>query len=129
MIRFLELTKNLQFNLAPKRLQGYHAKFVRAFHLSRRVFYFHLFFKITNSCVRRSFSMCSRDLIFGTNKSRILKNGSCFFWRWIDADLLSPQKRKNMRPHLSATVELKNSLAYMLVSEHSATTYRYPFSG
>ena len=71
-------------NLAPKRSQGYHAKFVGAFHLSRRVSDENRacstsirFFKITDPCVRRSFSMCSHDLIFGTNKNRILRNGSC----------------------------------------------------
>ena len=31
------------------------------------------FFKITDPCVGRSFSMCSHDPIFGTNKNRILK--------------------------------------------------------
>ena len=35
------------------------------------------FFKITDSCVGRSFSMCSDDPIFGINKNRILKKGSC----------------------------------------------------
>ena len=35
------------------------------------------FFRLTDQCVGRSFSMCSHDLIFGTNKYRILKNGSC----------------------------------------------------
>ena len=34
-------------------------------------------FKITVPCVGRSYSMCSHDPIFGTNKNRILKNGSC----------------------------------------------------
>ena len=35
------------------------------------------FFKITDPYVGRSFSMCSHHPIFGTNKNRILKNGSC----------------------------------------------------
>ena len=35
------------------------------------------FCKMTDPCVGRSFSMCSYDPIFGTNKNRILKNGSC----------------------------------------------------
>ena len=35
------------------------------------------FFKTTDPCVGRSCSMCSHDPIFGTNKNRILKNGSC----------------------------------------------------
>ena len=34
-----------------------------------------VFFKITDPCIGRSFSICSHDPIFGTNKSRILKNG------------------------------------------------------
>ena len=34
------------------------------------------FFKFTDPCVGRSFSMCSHDPIFGTNKNRILKNRS-----------------------------------------------------
>ena len=34
-------------------------------------------FKLTDPCVGRSFSLCSHDPIFGTNKIRILKNGSC----------------------------------------------------
>ena len=34
------------------------------------------FFKITNHCVGRSFSMCSHDPFFRTNKNWILKNGS-----------------------------------------------------
>ena len=36
-----------------------------------------VFFKIMDLCVGRSFSMCSHDPIFGTNKNRTLKNGSC----------------------------------------------------
>ena len=36
-----------------------------------------VFFKIMDPCFGRSFSMCSHDPIFGTNKNRILKNGSC----------------------------------------------------
>ena len=61
-------------------------KFVGAFHLSRRVsdenksmFYFHpvFFFKITDPFDGRSFVMCSHDPFFGTNKNRMLKNGSC----------------------------------------------------
>ena len=67
-----------------KRSLGYHAKFVDAFHLSRRVSDENRacsisirFFEVTDPCVGRSFSMCSDDPIFGTNKNRILKNGSC----------------------------------------------------
>ena len=36
-----------------------------------------VFSKITDPCVGRSFSMCSHDSVFGTNKNRILKNGLC----------------------------------------------------
>ena len=35
------------------------------------------FFKITDPFDGRSFLMCSHDPFFGTNKNRILKNGSC----------------------------------------------------
>ena len=38
---------------------------------------FHPFLKLTDPCVRRPFSMCSHDPIFGTNKNRVLKNGQC----------------------------------------------------
>ena len=38
---------------------------------------FHPFLKITDPFNGRSFLMCSHDPFFGTNKSRILKNGSC----------------------------------------------------
>ena len=34
-------------------------------------------FKITDPFDGRLFSMCSHDSFFGTNKNRILKNGSC----------------------------------------------------
>ena len=36
-----------------------------------------VFFQITDPCDGRSFFMCSHDPFFGTNKHRILKNGSC----------------------------------------------------
>ena len=36
-----------------------------------------VFFKITDPFDGRLFLMCSDDLFFGTNKNRILKNGSC----------------------------------------------------
>ena len=36
-----------------------------------------VFFKITDPCIGRSFSMCSHDPIFGTNKNGIVKNGLC----------------------------------------------------
>ena len=36
-----------------------------------------VFFKITDPFDGRSFLMCSHDPFFGTNKNRILKNGSC----------------------------------------------------
>ena len=64
--------------------QNNHVKFVGAFHLSRRVsdekracFISIRFFKITDPCDGRSFLMCSHDPFLGTNKNRILKNGSC----------------------------------------------------
>ena len=60
--------------------QNDHAKFVGAFHLSRRVSDENRacsisirFFKVTDPCDGRSFLMCSHDLFFGTNESRILK--------------------------------------------------------
>ena len=64
--------------------QNKHAKFVGAFHLSRKVSDENracsistLFFKITDPFDGRLFLMCSHDPFFGTNKNRILKNGSC----------------------------------------------------
>ena len=63
--------------------QNHHAKFVGAFHLSRRMSDENRacsisirFFKITDPFDGR-FLMCSHDPFFGTNKNRILKNGSC----------------------------------------------------
>ena len=54
------------------------------FHLSRRVSDENRacsisirFFKIKDPFDGRSFLMCSHDPFFGTNKNRILKNGSC----------------------------------------------------
>ena len=35
------------------------------------------FFKIKDPFDGTSFLMCTHDLFFGTNKNRILKNGSC----------------------------------------------------
>ena len=64
--------------------QNDHAKFLSVFHLSRRVSDKNgacsisiRFFKITDPFAGRSFLMCSHDPFFGTNKNRILKNGSC----------------------------------------------------
>ena len=64
--------------------QNDHAKFVGAFHLSKRVSDENRacsvsirFFKITDPFDGRSFLMCSHDPFFETNKTRILKNGSC----------------------------------------------------
>ena len=64
--------------------QNDHYKFVGAFHLSRRVSDENRacsisirFFKIRDPFDGRSFLMCSHDPFFGTNKNRILKNGSC----------------------------------------------------
>ena len=72
------------FNLAPKRSQEYHAEFIGVFHLSRRVLDENRacpisirFFRITDPCIGRSFSMCSHDPIFETNENWFLKNGSC----------------------------------------------------
>ena len=64
--------------------QNDHAKFVGAFHLSRRVSDENRacsisirFFKITDPCDGRSFLMCSHGPFFGTNKNHNLKNGLC----------------------------------------------------
>ena len=66
--------------------QNDHAKFVGAFHLSKRERVSDenracsisiRFFKIRDPFDGRSFLMCSHDPFFGTNKNRILKNGSC----------------------------------------------------
>ena len=64
--------------------QNDYAKFVGAFHLSRRVsdenraYSISIrFFKIKDPFDGRLFLMCSHDPYFGTNKNRILKNGSC----------------------------------------------------
>ena len=65
-------------------LQNDHAKFVGAFHLSKRVSneirassISIRFFKIKDPFDGMSFLMCSHDLSFRTNKNCILKNGSC----------------------------------------------------
>ena len=59
-------------------------KIVGVFHLSRRVLdedracsISIRFFKIEDPFDGRSFLMCPHDPFFGTNKNRILKNGSC----------------------------------------------------
>ena len=78
-IRFSELTKNLQFgakaimqNLSvPFIFQGAVSDENRACSISIRLF------KIKDPFDGRSFLMCSHDPFFGTNKNRILKNGSC----------------------------------------------------
>ena len=81
-IRFQNWQKNLQFGV--KTITGISCKFVGAFHLSKRVSHENracsipsVFFRLTDSCVGRSFSMCWQDPIFETNKNLILKNGSC----------------------------------------------------
>ena len=83
-VHTIRFSEQRTFKLAPKRSQGYHTKFVGGFHLSRRVsdkiehvLFPSVFFKLTDPCVGRSFSMCSHDPIFGTNKNRIVKNESC----------------------------------------------------
>ena len=60
--------------------QNGHAKFVGAFHLSRRVWDENRacsisirFFKITDPCAEKSFSVCSHDPIFGTKKIGFLR--------------------------------------------------------
>ena len=65
------------------RLNNY-AKFVGAFHLSRRVSDKNRacsisirFFKIKDPFDGKLFLMCSHDLFFGINKIGSLKNGSC----------------------------------------------------
>ena len=85
--------------------QNDHAKFVGVFHLSRRVSDENracsisiCFFKITDPFDGRSFLMCSHDPFFGTNKNRILKNGSCeqaFRWSQRGFDNLF------QRPHVT----------------------------
>ena len=68
--------------------QNDHAKFVGAFHVSRRVSDENRacsisirfsFLKITDPFDERSFLICSDDQFFGTNKNWIVKNGS-FEW-------------------------------------------------
>ena len=63
--------------------QNDHAKFVGAFHVSRRVSDENRacsisirFFKIMDPFDGRSFLICSHNQFFGTNKNWILKNGS-----------------------------------------------------
>ena len=63
-IRFSELTKNLQFG--AKTITGISCCYI-----------YIRFLKIMDPCVGKSFSMCLHDPILGTNKNRILKNGSC----------------------------------------------------
>ena len=62
--------------------QNDHANFVGAFQGECRMKIEHVlfpsvFFKITDPFDGRLFLMCSHDPFFGTNKNRILKNGSC----------------------------------------------------
>ena len=55
-----------------------------------------LFIKITHPFDGRSFLICSHDPFFGTNKNRILKNGSC---EWAlrkscrEKEVLSPERK------------------------------------
>ena len=86
--------------------QDDHAKFVGAFHLSRRMSDENRAcsisirsFKITDPCVGRSFSMCSHDPIFGINKSRILKNGSCERALNMDSKWYAGRKNDKKRKH------------------------------
>ena len=81
-IQFSELTKNLQFG--AKTITAISCKTSLRLSLSRGVSDENRAcsssvrsFKITDQCLRRSFSLCSHDKIFGTDKNRILKNGLC----------------------------------------------------
>ena len=81
-IRFSELTKNLQFG--TKTITGYQANSSAPFIFQEEcqikiehVLFPSAFYKITDLCVGRSFSMWSHDPMFETNKNWILKNGSC----------------------------------------------------
>ena len=76
---FFELTKNLQFG-AKTIMPNLSVPFI--FHRECRMKIEHVlfpsvFFKITDPFDGKSFLMCSHDPFFGTNKDRILKNGSC----------------------------------------------------
>ena len=85
MESFVILLKSLTiFNFTRKESKKYCAKFVGTFHLSRRVWdedracsISTCFYKVTDLCIERSFLLCSHNLIFGTNKNRILETGSC----------------------------------------------------
>ena len=78
-IRFSELTKNLQFG-AKTIMQNLSVPFIfqgECRMTIEHVLFQSVLFKIRDPCDGRSFLMCSHDLFFRTNKSRILKNGSC----------------------------------------------------
>ena len=78
-IRFSELTKNLQFG-AKTIMQKLSVPFIfqgECWMKIEHVLFLSVFFKIKDPFDGRSFLMCSHDPFFGTNKYRILKNGSC----------------------------------------------------
>ena len=75
---------NRKFSVWSKTITGISCKicqrlssFKKSIGWKYSIFYFHPFFKITDPCVGRSFSMCWHNLTFGTNKNQILTNGSC----------------------------------------------------
>ena len=80
--------------------QNNHAKFVGAFQFSRRVSDDNTacsisirFFKSKDPFDGRLFLMRSHDPFFGTNKNRILKNGSCEPAFTLARVLTSPKKK------------------------------------
>ena len=78
-IRFAVLASNLQFG-AKTIMQNLSVPFIFQGECRMKiehVLFSSVFFKITDPFDGRSFLMCSHDPFFGTNKNRILKNGSC----------------------------------------------------
>ena len=82
-IRFSEPTKNLHFSaktITGDIMQNFSAPFILQDECRMKIEHIPLpsvFFKLTDSCVVRSLSMCSHDPTVGTNENRILKNRSC----------------------------------------------------
>ena len=73
------------------------------------MFYFHpFFFKITDPCVGRSFSMCSHDLIFGTNNrvngplNIVRTPNAC--WADLRCDIEKENAKSNLNVCLSVIV-------------------------
>ena len=78
-IRFSDITKNLQFG-AKTIMQNLSMPFIFQGECRMKiehVLFLSVFFKIKDPFDGRLFLMCSHDPFFGTNKNRILKNGSC----------------------------------------------------